>query len=154
MLFFFEMGFHFQNVKGFVSVVFPFSTKDNCKQKSVRSLQITLLMMLWINNEIYIKLLNLFWFQESIIYYIPFSPYRYLLCNKQIEKMFMVFLQKLCLTSFRMRKKASLYYHLLIEPGVFVKRCIEVQSRMYQWCIEMYSIVKKYNTPQHRKQQD
>jgi hypothetical protein len=27
------MSFHFQNVKGFVSVVFPFSEKHNCKQK-------------------------------------------------------------------------------------------------------------------------
>ena len=37
---FFEMCFHFQNVKGFVSVVFPFSEKHNCKQKSAHSLQI------------------------------------------------------------------------------------------------------------------
>jgi hypothetical protein len=29
----FSMSFHFQNVKGFVSVVFPFSEKHNCKQK-------------------------------------------------------------------------------------------------------------------------
>ena len=29
------MCFHFQNVKGLVSVVFPFSGKHNCKQKSV-----------------------------------------------------------------------------------------------------------------------
>ena len=35
--FFFETCFHFQNVKGFVSVVFPFSEKHNCK--SVKSLQ-------------------------------------------------------------------------------------------------------------------
>ena len=33
MWFFFEMCFHFQNVKGFVSVVFPFSKKHNSKQK-------------------------------------------------------------------------------------------------------------------------
>ena len=47
---FFEMCFHFQNVKGFVSVVFPFSEKHNCKQKS----------------DEYIKLLHLF--QLSRIY--------------------------------------------------------------------------------------
>ena len=46
MWFIFEMCFHFQNVKGFVSVVFPFSEKHNCKQKSVHSLQIALLMRL------------------------------------------------------------------------------------------------------------
>ena len=34
------MCFHFRNVKGFVSVVFPFSEKYNRKQKSVHSLQI------------------------------------------------------------------------------------------------------------------
>ena len=44
--FFFKMSFHFQNVKGFVSVVFPFSGKHNCKQKSVHLLQIALLMRL------------------------------------------------------------------------------------------------------------
>ena len=38
----FEMCFHCQNVKGFVSVAFPFSKK----QKSVHSLQIALLMRL------------------------------------------------------------------------------------------------------------
>ena len=58
MWFFFEMCFHFQNVKGFLSF-FPFSEKYNCKQKSVQLLQIALLM-------IYIKLLNLF--QLSRIY--------------------------------------------------------------------------------------
>ena len=46
MWFFLVMCFHFQNVKGFVSVVFPFSEKHNCKQKSVHSLQIALLMRL------------------------------------------------------------------------------------------------------------
>ena len=46
MWFFFKMSFHFQNVKGFVSVVFPFTEKHNCKQKSVHSLQIALLMRL------------------------------------------------------------------------------------------------------------
>ena len=35
MWFFFEMCFQFQNVKSFVSVVFPFSEKHNCKQKFV-----------------------------------------------------------------------------------------------------------------------
>ena len=35
MWFFFEMCFHFQNVKGFMCVVFPFSEKHNCKQKFV-----------------------------------------------------------------------------------------------------------------------
>mgnify|MGYP007048885485 CR=1 FL=1 len=66
--FIFKMCFHFQNVKGFVSVVFPISKKHNCKQKSVISLQIALLMRLWTNNNIYIyiKLLNLF--QFSTIY--------------------------------------------------------------------------------------
>ena len=59
MWFSFEMCFHFQNMKGFVIFVFPFSEKHNCKQKSVHSLQIALLMRLWTNNEIYIKLLNL-----------------------------------------------------------------------------------------------
>jgi hypothetical protein len=46
----FSMSFHFQNVKGFVSVVFPFSEKHNCKQKfankSVQALQKALLMRL------------------------------------------------------------------------------------------------------------
>ena len=46
MWFFFETCFHFQNVKGFVSVVFSFSEKHNCKQKSLQSLQIALLMRL------------------------------------------------------------------------------------------------------------
>ena len=65
--------------------------------------------------------------------YCQIEVHLYLLCNKQIDKMLMVLLpKKMCLTSFRMREKARLYYHLLIEPGVFVKRCIEVQSRMYQ----------------------
>ena len=62
--FFFEMCFHFQNVKGFASVVFPFSEKYNFKQKSVHSLQISLLMRLWTNNEICTKLLNLFQLSE------------------------------------------------------------------------------------------
>ena len=35
MRFFFEMCFCFQNVKGFISVVFPFSEKHDCKQKFV-----------------------------------------------------------------------------------------------------------------------
>ena len=61
-----ELCFHFQNVKGFVSVVFSFSKKHNCKQRFEHSLQIALLMRLWINNEIYIKLLNLF--QLSRVY--------------------------------------------------------------------------------------
>ena len=52
MRFFFKMCFHFQNVKGFVSVVFLFSEKHNCKQKSVYSLQIALLMRLWTNKNI------------------------------------------------------------------------------------------------------
>ena len=34
------MRFHFQNVRGFESVVFTFSEKHNCKQKSLHS-QIT-----------------------------------------------------------------------------------------------------------------
>ena len=38
MWFFFEMCFHFQNVKSFVSVVFPFSEKHNCKQKFVNKI--------------------------------------------------------------------------------------------------------------------
>ena len=46
MWFFFKMCFHFQNVKDFLSVVFPFSKKHNCDQKSVDSLQIALLMRL------------------------------------------------------------------------------------------------------------
>ena len=33
MWFFFEMCFHFQNVKGFVSVVFPFSKKTQLSTK-------------------------------------------------------------------------------------------------------------------------
>ena len=78
MWFFFEMYFHFQNVKGFVSVVFPFSEKHNCKQKSVHSLQIALLMRLWTNNEIYIKLLNLF--QLSRIYHLLYHT----VCNSRI----------------------------------------------------------------------
>ena len=41
MSFFFEMCFHFQNVKGFVSVVFPFSKKHNCKQKSALGFRIS-----------------------------------------------------------------------------------------------------------------
>ena len=52
----FETCFHFQNVKSFVFVVFPFSGKHNCKQKSVLSLQIALLKRLWTNNEIYINI--------------------------------------------------------------------------------------------------
>ena len=60
------MCFHFQNVKGFASVVFPFSEKHNCKQKSLHSLQIALLMRLWESKKIYIGLLNLF--QLSRIY--------------------------------------------------------------------------------------
>ena len=35
MRFFFEMCFRFQNVKGFINVVFPFSEKHDCKQKFV-----------------------------------------------------------------------------------------------------------------------
>ena len=80
MWFFFEMCFHFQNVKGFVSVVFPFSEKHNCKQKSVHSLQIALLMRLWTNNEIYIKLLNLF--QLSRIYNLLYVSLSKSLCIK------------------------------------------------------------------------
>ena len=49
----FGMSFHFQNVKGFVSVVFPFSGNHNCEQKSVHWLQIALLMWLWTNNKMY-----------------------------------------------------------------------------------------------------
>ena len=66
--FFFEMCFHFQNVKGFVSVVFPFSEKHNCKQKSVHSLQIALLMRMWTNNELYMKLLNLLQFFKNLLF--------------------------------------------------------------------------------------
>ena len=41
----FRMIFHFQNVEVFVSVVFPFSEKHNCRQKSVHSpLQVALLI--------------------------------------------------------------------------------------------------------------
>ena len=40
------MSIHFQNVKGFVSVVFPFSEEHKCRQKFVNSLQIALLMRL------------------------------------------------------------------------------------------------------------
>ena len=51
MWFFFEMCFHFQNMKGFVSVVFPFLEKHNCKQKckqkSEQSIQIALLTRLY-----------------------------------------------------------------------------------------------------------
>ena len=65
------MCFHYQKVKGFVSVVFPFSEKHNCKQKFVKekflqSLQIALLMRLLKNNKIYTKFLSLF--QLSQIY--------------------------------------------------------------------------------------
>ena len=55
MWFVFKMCVHFQNGKGSVSVVFPFSEKKrNCKQN------------LHIHKKIYIKLLNLF--QLSRIY--------------------------------------------------------------------------------------
>ena len=39
MRFFFKVCFHFQNERGFVSIVFPFSEKHICQQKSVHSLQ-------------------------------------------------------------------------------------------------------------------
>ena len=45
---------------------FSLSEKQNWKQKSVHSLQIALLMRLWTNKEIYIKLLNMF--QLSRVY--------------------------------------------------------------------------------------
>ena len=46
MWFFFKSCFHFQNVKGFVRFFSFFSKRHNCKQKSVQSLQIALLMRL------------------------------------------------------------------------------------------------------------
>ena len=64
--FFSKMYFHFQNVKGFVNFVFLFSEEHKCKQKSVHLLQIALLMRLWTNYHIHLKLLNLF--QLSRIY--------------------------------------------------------------------------------------
>ena len=57
MWFFFKMCFHFQKV--FMRVVFLFLDKHNCKQKYVHSLKIALLMRLWTNNQICIKLLDL-----------------------------------------------------------------------------------------------
>ena len=79
MWFIFKMCFHFQNVKGFVSIVFPFSEKHNSKQKSVHSILIALLMRLWTNNEIYTKLLNLFQLQR--IYNSSYPP---VLCSLSV----------------------------------------------------------------------
>ena len=58
--FIFIMCFHFQNVKGFVSVGFPFSEKHNCKQKSVYPLQMALQIRFWTNNQTYNNLFYLF----------------------------------------------------------------------------------------------
>ena len=58
--------FSFSKCERFCECCFSFSKKHMCKQKSVHSIQIALLMKLWSNNEIYIKLLNLF--QLSRIY--------------------------------------------------------------------------------------
>ena len=58
MRFFFEMCFRFQNVKGFINVVFPFSEKHDCKQKFVNKDSFTGEVVK--QQEIYIKLLNLF----------------------------------------------------------------------------------------------
>ena len=41
MRFFFEMCFRFQNVKGFINVVFLFSEKHDCKQKFVNKVSFT-----------------------------------------------------------------------------------------------------------------
>ena len=76
MWFSFKMCFHFQNMKGFVIFVFTFSKKHNCKQKSVHSLQIALLIRLWTNNKIYIKLLNFFLLSRiyNLLYLYSFVP--------------------------------------------------------------------------------
>ena len=75
---FFEMCFHFQNVKGFASVVFSFSEKNKCNQKCVHSQQIALLKRLWTNNDMNIKLLNLF--QLSRIYNLSYLFNNLCLC--------------------------------------------------------------------------
>ena len=56
-------SFSFSKCERFCDFCFSFFRKTqqhNCKQTAVHSLQIVLLMRLWTNNEIYIKLLNLF----------------------------------------------------------------------------------------------
>ena len=78
----FGISFHLQNVVLFWNVLpFPkferfceccFSFCHSWKQKSVHSLQIALLMRLWTNNEMYIKLLHLF--QLSRIYNLLNTP--------------------------------------------------------------------------------
>ena len=70
MWFFLEMCFHFQNVKGFVSVVFPFP-KNTIVNKNLKTKICTVTINSFTdevvkNNEIYVKLLNLF--QLSRIY--------------------------------------------------------------------------------------
>ena len=52
------------------------SDKISCKQTAVHSLQITLLMRLWTNNEIYMKLLNLFLLSKiyNLLHHCIFLP--------------------------------------------------------------------------------
>ena len=52
-----------------MSDIFPFSEKHNCKQKSVHSLQIALLMRLWTNNELYIPYAR--HYKPRLIYFLP-----------------------------------------------------------------------------------
>ena len=72
------MSYHFQNVKGFMSVVVPFSEKHNCKQKFVNKILCTVTSnsftdkVVLKNNKIYTKLLNLF--QLSRIYNLLYPP--------------------------------------------------------------------------------
>ena len=56
---FHSMCFHFQIMKGFMSVFFSFFRETNCKQKSSHSLQIALLMTDEVVNK-HGKLLDLF----------------------------------------------------------------------------------------------
>ena len=56
-------SFSFSKCERFCDFCFSFFRKTqqhNCKQTAVHSLKIALLMRLWKNNEIYMKLLNLF----------------------------------------------------------------------------------------------
>ena len=54
------MCFHFQNVKGFVSVVFPFSEKHNCKQKFVKKFFLQSLQISSVTDEVVKKQQNIY----------------------------------------------------------------------------------------------
>ena len=83
MWFFFKMCFHFQNVKGFVGISFPFTKKHNCK----KNLHIHYKLLYWwgCKETIYIKLLNLF--QLSRIHNLLYLILQH--CDSQGWKMFL-----------------------------------------------------------------